>query len=102
MTQQNFCKHCLRKHGCGQLYRQPADITGPSVAGRVMIAFVAPLLVFIGSLAGFEALSGPATNTPGMHTVISLILAGAVTSTCIFLIKAISTRLHKNMKSSDS
>ena len=53
-TQSN-CSGCQHQNRCGDLYRRLGSSQTAPVAGKVVWAFVVPLMLFIGGLA----LSGP-------------------------------------------
>jgi len=48
------CEKCGYRHGrgrcCIDIYQQLGQAKGPSVLGKVILAFVLPLLIFIGCL----------------------------------------------------
>ena len=54
MTQYKHCQGCSQKHDCQDIYQKLANLKGPSVALKVIIAFLLPILVFIIILAIFE------------------------------------------------
>jgi len=88
MVQQKFCEDCNQNHDCRKVYRQLGNTKSPSVAAGAMVAFLLPILVFIGSLAAFEAILA--------RTALSFLLALFVTSVCILIIKVINRQLSKN------
>jgi uncharacterized membrane protein len=88
MTQEKFCQDCNQKHNCREVYQKLSDTTSPSVAAGAVVAFLLPILVFIGSLAAFEAILA--------KTGLSFLLALFVTSVCILIIKVINRQLSKN------
>jgi len=89
MSEQKFCRSCPEKHGCQEVYRQLGEIEGPSVVFKVIAAFLVPLVVFIGSLAGFERILAGVVNTGVLKTGISFVLALSVTFACILVIKMV-------------
>jgi hypothetical protein len=96
-----LCEKCGYRHGsdrcCIDIYQQLGRTKGPSVVGKVMLAFLLPLLVFIGSLmlAGY-ILSG-FKQEGGMKTFISFLAALVVTVVLVQLIR-IFTRKPISMK----
>jgi hypothetical protein len=88
MAQQKFCQDCNQKHDCREAYQQLSNTKGPSVAAGAVVAFLLPILVFIASLAAFEAILA--------RTGLSFLLALFVTSVCILIIKVINRQLSKN------
>ena len=99
MAQQKFCEDCNQKHDCREVYQKLGNTKGPSVVLKAVVAFLLPILVFIGSLAAFEAILGKVRsliNTKELRTVLSFVLALAVTFVLILIIKAINRQLSKN------
>ena len=84
MEQQEFCKECGQSKSCREIYRQLGGTNGPSVVIHVIIAFLLPLLVFIGFLAVFGQIFD---NTP-----VSFLLAVSATFGVILVTKAVSGR----------
>lgn len=88
MPQQEFCQECSRKHNCHQIYQQLCKTKVPSVASKIVLAFLLPLIVFIVTLAASEGILTNSINTKGLQTVISFLLALSVTFILILVIKA--------------
>jgi len=96
MVQQKLCQACNQRHDCKKLYEQLDKAKGPSVVSRVVVAFLLPMVVFIASLVVFDHILAKVMNTEELQTVLSFLLALAVTAVCILIIKAISGKLSKN------
>ncbi len=96
MPEQKFCKNCNQKHNCDEIYRKLGDVKGRSVAVKVVVAFLLPLVVFIASLAVFEEILAEATNIKALQTALSFLLALSVTFVCILIIKVIGRELRKD------
>jgi len=94
MDEQKFCQECNQKHDCREVYRQLGNNKSPSVAFKVVIAFLLPLVVFITALAASEKILSVIINSKEAQTVLSLLLALAVTFVCIFVLKAINRQLR--------
>jgi len=95
MAQQEICQNCNQKHDCQEIYRQLGDTKCPSVVTKAVVAFLAPLMVFIAVLAVFEKILAQAINPEELRTVLSLLLALLAASVCILIIKAVSKQLSK-------
>jgi len=91
MAQQKFCEDCNQKHDCGEVYQKMGKTKGPSVVLNAVVAFLLPILVFIGCLAAFEAILAKAA--------LSFLLALSVTFVLILIIKAIKSKISKNKES---
>ncbi len=88
MAQQKICQDCNQKHDCREVYRQLSNTKSPPVVLKAVVAFLLPILVFIGCLAAFEAILA--------RTALSFLLALSVTFVLILIIKAINRQLSKN------
>jgi Fe2+ transport system protein B len=92
MVEEKFCQGCTQKSRCQEVYEHISKIQGPSVVFRVFIAFLLPMLVFIGCLSAFERILAEVTNSKGAQTVIGFLLALTASFICILITKAISHR----------
>ncbi len=88
MAQQKFCQDCNQKHDCREVYQKVGNTKGPSVVFKAVVAFLLPILVFIASLAAFEAILA--------RTALSFVLAVAVTFVMMSIVKAINRQPGKN------
>ena len=52
----DYCSSCGQKDTCRQAYEKMGRAEGPNVAWKAILAFAAPILVFILSLSGAELL----------------------------------------------
>ena len=93
MAEQEFCDNCNQKHNCGSIYHQLGNTNGPSVAVKVVIAFLLPLVVFIFSLAIFEEILAKTINNQLVQTALSMVSALLVTFSCILIVRVIIKRL---------
>jgi uncharacterized membrane protein len=90
MAAQRFCQDCIQKHDCQRIYEQLGDSSGESVALKVILAFLLPLIVFIVSLAVFERVLAGAIKAEGLQIVLSFLLALLVTFICVFITRALN------------
>ncbi len=85
------CDKCGYRHGrghcCIDIYQQIGRTKGPSVTGQVLLAFVLPLLVFIGSLILAEYFLSGFMAEGGLKTFIAFLAALAVTAVIVQLIR---------------
>lgn len=97
MAEEKFCQGCHQKHRCQEVYEHLSKIEGTPVVFKVVVAFLLPIVVFIGCLAAFEGILAEVTNSKGVQTVVGFLLALMVSSICIFIVKAINRGLiqHK-------
>ena len=96
MAEEKFCQGCHQKHRCQEVYEHLSQIEGPVVAFKVVIAFLLPILVFIGCLATFKGILAEVTNSKGVQTVVGFLLALMVSGICILIVKAINRGLIKH------
>ena len=94
MDEQKFCQECGQRHECREVYQKLGNTKGPSVVLKAVVAFLLPILVFIGSLAASEKILSGIINSKEAQTVLSFLLALAVTFVCIFVLKAINRQLR--------
>ena len=85
MAQQEFCQTCKQENDCRRLYRELGGVKSPSVVSKVVLAFLLPLVVFIGSLAAFERILAGAMGKNPVVTAMSLLLALSATFACIVI-----------------
>jgi len=96
MDEQKFCKDCNERKDCQKVYQQLGGAEGPSVLAKVIIAFLLPLLVFIGCLAIFGQIFSKTINIKELQTPLSLLAALSVTLAIILIIRIINRQPGKN------
>ncbi len=78
-----ICDECGYRHGrgrcCIDIYQQLGQTEGPSVAGKVFLAFVLPLLVFIISLMLAGNILSAFVIKDSIRTFFSFLIAVVVT-----------------------
>jgi len=90
MAQSESCEGCSHAHDCKKVYEQLGCAEGPSIAWAVVLAFLAPILVFIGALAGFGwLLEGAVGARYQMPLAAALALAA---TTGVMLMARVATR----------
>jgi hypothetical protein len=94
MGDEQSCERCSQKHDCREIYGKLGNAEGPSLTLRVLLAFLAPILVFIVSLWAFEKGLGWVTEG-ALRTAASLSGAVIVTLAWIFMVRVIDRRLGK-------
>ncbi len=96
MTDQGICDKCGQRNGCKHVYQQMSDYKGPSVLGKVLIAFALPLLSFVVSLAVFQEVMAALTPSKGLATAVSVVLAIGVTALVVAVSQLLNRRLGKD------
>ncbi len=87
---------CSAKHNCRTIYQQLGKAKGPSVARKVTVVFLLPLLVFIGILVLFEQIFTNTIVIKELQTAMSFLLSALATSIYILVAVAISKQASKN------
>ncbi|MHC4500752.1 MAG: SoxR reducing system RseC family protein [Planctomycetota bacterium] len=95
MQGDDFCQSCHQKDNCQEAYRQLGSVRGPSILGKVVLAFLLPMLVFIVSLAFFEKILAGAAMARQVQTALGLAAALAVTFICVLVARAIDKRISE-------
>jgi len=96
MAEEKFCQGCHQKHRCQEVYEHLSTMEGSPVVLKVILAFLLPIVVFIGSLAAFEEILAKVIHSKELQTVIGLLLALVVSSAFVFIIRVINREFVKN------
>ena len=96
MVQQEHCHGCDQKDRCSEVYQRLGNSKSPSVVLKVLIAFLLPMAVFIGSLAAFERVLAGTIATKKLATAVNVVLALSVTFAVIVIIRLIRKQLDRN------
>jgi Kef-type K+ transport system membrane component KefB len=94
MTQAKWCEGCSQAHDCKTIYERLGHIEGPSVARKVVVAFVLPIAVFVVALGTFGRLLQHALVQRYL-TLCSLALAVCTTVGVMLIVSVITKRLNK-------
>lgn len=92
MSSQENCEGCRQRHDCREIYGKLGGLDGPSVTLSVIIAFLAPMLIFIVFLAVGGKLAVFFTASAEVRTGVGLVSAVAATFAWILAAKAINGR----------
>ena len=91
------CENCDPKNSCCDAYQRLGKTAGPSVALKVIVAFLIPIMVFVGVAILCQRLL---PSMPGarhdLKQLVSFLIAGGVTVASLYLIKMINARLTKD------
>jgi len=87
--QEQFCRHCRQGHICKQVYETLRQKRGPSVVSGVLVAFLAPLVVFIGALLLFETALAEVMSTAWRQRAFSFLLSFGITCISMLIIRRI-------------
>ena len=95
MVEDDSCEGCQQAHDCQKVYRQLGKTEGPSVAAKVVVAFLLPIFVFAAGLGVFGRLLG-GVLAPRYQTPLAFALALSVTVGVVLIASLIVRRLHRN------
>lgn len=97
MMGMKICDECGYRHGrgrcCIDIYQQLGQTKGPSVAGKVFLAFVLPLLVFIISIMLAGYILSVFIIKDSIRTLFAFLIAVVVTIIFAQLIRKFSRKL---------
>ncbi len=88
MKSDSYCSGCSQKDTCRSAYEKVGQVGGPNIAWKVIVAFLVPIVVFIGGLAGSELLLRGRLEENTL-TLVSFLLALCLTLLVVFVIRAI-------------
>ena len=87
MGQQQFCQNCNQKRRCLAVYQHMGRAGGASVVSRVLVAFLLPVVVFVGTLAVFDVIFAKVTGMETLRTVLSFVSALSLTSVLVLIMR---------------
>jgi len=93
MADKDYCQSCMQRHDCREIYGKLGHSEGPSITLRVVIVFLAPLVVFIVSLAVVGRVVGFVTNLPAVRTGVALAAALVLTFAWMLAAKVIDRQV---------
>jgi hypothetical protein len=93
MAQPDVCDSCRHAHTCKEVYGRLGSAEGPSVASKVVIAFLLPMVMFVVALGAFGGLLDDIVAQP-YQTPLTLVLALA-TSAALMLVARLLVRSHR-------
>ena len=87
----NLCEKCGYRHGSGRccidIYQQIGQTKGPSIVGKVLLAFGTPIMVFVGVLTLAEYFLFASMTDGGLKTFVTFLTALIVTILTVQLIR---------------
>ena len=82
------CSGCIDSDRCKSAYEQAGKVNGPPVAGKVVLVFLLPILVFIITLGLAERYPGGMIESQGGKTAIGVLLALSASLIYIFIVRS--------------
>jgi hypothetical protein len=96
MMDMKICENCGFRHShkncCMDVYQRLGRTKGPSVVGKVFLAFVLPLLVFIASLVLAGYLLSIFINESRGSALYAFLIASALTIIVVRLIRILTRK----------
>ena len=89
------CNECPQKRSCKDVYRRLGEYRGQSVAFKVVVVFVIPVLIFIFTLAVAENLLLHTINSRNMASLLSFLIALIVTLLAVFITSFVIKKYSK-------
>ncbi|MBN1124825.1 MAG: hypothetical protein JXA82_07450 [Sedimentisphaerales bacterium] len=86
MTQQEQCEKCLQRQNCQSVYKRLGGSKGPNVIGAAILAFIAPIVIFIIVLAISEKLLIQTIASEAKRTATAAGLALTGSCLCIGIV----------------
>lgn len=84
---QQQCRSCAMKDRCSQVYQTLGESKVPNVLGKVVLAFLLPLILFIISVVAAERLLTDRLINPAAGSLISFVAAAAVVTIYLIILK---------------
>ena len=94
--QKKICQQCGQSQGCQQAYQQLGHLKGPSVAWKVVVAFLGPMVVFITSLVVFESILAKWSSLKEPVIILNFLSALTVTFMFILIVRVVDKRSYNN------
>ncbi len=94
MKRDDYCSGCSQKDTCRQAYEKLGKAQGPNVALKVIVAFLVPIGVFIGGLAGIQRLLRGRFEEK-MLILVRFLLALCLTMLVVCVIRAFNGSFNK-------
>lgn len=82
------CSGCIDSDKCKSVYEQAGKVKGPPVAGKVVLVFLLPIIIFIIALALSEKYINGINKNHDFKTVIGVLLALSASLIYIFVVRS--------------
>ncbi|RKY04226.1 MAG: hypothetical protein DRP66_12000 [Planctomycetota bacterium] len=76
MTDKEYCSNCAGAHDCKTIYEQMGKAQGPSVAKKVIVVFLLPIIVFVVCLVVLDKKLVAVTGNEHLRILLGVLLAG--------------------------
>ena len=87
MTDKDHCSGCPQGNSCSGVYETLGRREGESVLGRVFLAFLLPIIVFICSVLFAQRMSDKFIDSDRLSIMASFLFAGGISFICILIVR---------------
>ncbi len=92
MTDKEYCSDCAGAHDCKTIYEQMGKAEGPSVAKKVIVAFLLPIIVFAVCLVVLDKKLVAVTSSEHLRILLGVLFAGLVSFVYVLVAGRMSSR----------
>jgi hypothetical protein len=96
MAQHEPCDQCDEKLRCREAFSRLGNAPGRSIVRNVLVAFVLPLVVFIGALMLAQQFLAVRIESDNLRTALAVLLALGAAVVCVAAARIVSKWLGKN------
>ena len=83
------CSTCKDRNSCEDVYQKLGHSDAPSIAWKVIFAFVLPLIIFMASLFVFERIMAGLIDSRELTILAGFVAALIITAVFCFVVKVI-------------
>jgi len=95
MVEEKICQGCTQSNKCEDVYQRLGRFEGPSVAWKVVVAFLLPVVVFIAALAALEEALAEEVESQAARTAVGFALALCASLVCVLITRTIDRQFGK-------
>jgi len=97
MIENRICENCGSKHNCCEekVYKQMGSVKVPSVVGKVVLAFLLPMVFFIVSIAASERIFEGIISNRDVRTFACFIISVSLTLLLVLFIRYLRSRIGR-------
>ena len=92
------CGECAQKHDCKSIYEHLGKAQGPSIAMRVVSAFLVPLMLFIVSLAAWFETTSKLLENETLRALLGILATVAVVGLYLLILTIARSAKNKSQR----
>ncbi len=96
MVQHKQCSQCGDKSSCREVLQLLGNSEQPPVIGQALVAFVLPIVVFMGVLATAQQLLEKQIESVPLRTIVALLPAIGAAVLCVAVARMLGNRSGKS------